>query len=422
MFSTHKRACTFLLALCLLTLCNSLAAATDISSTRISGNIALELNAYADEGQFTHQDYHYNTSLAVKPEFYWQWNDSNDSIIFTPFIRIDQQDDQRTHGDIRELAWTHVNGNWEIHTGIRKVFWGVTEFNHLVDIVNQTDNVDAFDGEEKLGQAMINLSRVTDWGIFDAFILAGFRERTFAGEDGRLRAGLIVDTDNALYESSKEERHIDYALRWSHSLNVFDWGLYWFDGTDREPILNPPLINGNTINGNTQLTPYYEQITQVGIDVQATIDSWLWKLESLYQNSNSDNYFASQTGFEYTFYGVRQSTADLGILLEYGWDERGKAASSIAQNDLYLGTRLTLNDTGDSAVLLGASYDMDYHTRSVLVEASRRLTDRWTLSIEGILFKASDNRTNNSPINSNGDPAAALDQDDRIQITAEHFF
>ena len=89
MFSIHKQACTFLLALCLLTLCNSLAAATDISSTRISstrisGNIALELNAYADEGQFTHQDYHYNTSLAVKPEFYWQWNDSNDSIIFTP--------------------------------------------------------------------------------------------------------------------------------------------------------------------------------------------------------------------------------------------------------------------------------------------------------------------------------------------------
>ena len=59
--------------------------------------------------------------------------------------------DQRTHGDIRELAYVHARvmiGSFVV--GIRKEFWGVTEFQHLVDVINQTDGVEDFDGEDKL--------------------------------------------------------------------------------------------------------------------------------------------------------------------------------------------------------------------------------------------------------------------------------
>ncbi|MGH1485518.1 MAG: hypothetical protein ACRBCI_04805 [Cellvibrionaceae bacterium] len=387
-----------------LSLYSGLLIAADVE---LSGKIEIETTVYADEGQFPEQDYRYNLSLALEPELYWQWNDGDDSLIFTPFVRGDQHDNERSHGDIRELAWTHVNGNWEIHTGIRKIFWGVTEFNHLVDVINQTDAVDSFDGEEKLGQPMLNVSRVTDVGIFDAFILTGFRERTFAGEEGRLRSGIVVDTDRATYESSDEERHIDFALRWSHSFSVFDLGLYWFKGTDREPLLTPTSINGSLV-----LTPFYQQIDQVGIDLQATIDSWLWKFESIYKDSDADNYLAAQAGVEYTFYGIQQSAADLGVLVEYGWDERDEEANNIAQDDLYLGARLTLNDVNDTTLLVGASYDNDYHTRSLLVEASRRLNDNWTVSLEGLLFKESNEN----------DPASALDKDDRLQLTLERYF
>jgi hypothetical protein len=100
------------------------------------------------------------------------------------------------------------------------------------------------------------------------------------------------------------------------------------------------------------------------------------------------------------------------LLLEYGWDERGIDSNAIAQNDIYLGARLTLNDSVDSALLVGASYDSDFYTRSFLIEASRRINDRWTMSIEGLVFQKS---------NSN-DPAAALNDDDRLQLTLERFF
>ena len=377
------------------------------NAVEFSGKTELEITAYEGDGQFSEQDYRYNTSLAAEPELYWEWDKGNNSLTFKPFIRADQRDDERSHADIRELDWTYVKGHWELHAGIRKVFWGVTEFNHLVDIINQTDGVESFDGEEKLGQPMINLSRVTDWGIIDAFILTGFRERTFAGEEGRLRSSLVVDTDSATYESDDEEKHIDYALRWSHSFNVFDLGIYWFDGTDRDPLLTPTIIDNKLV-----LTPFYQQISQVGVDLQATVGNWLWKFEGLHRDGRTEDYLATQAGFEYTFYGISQSASDLGVLLEYGWDERDQDATSIAQNDIYIGTRLTLNDANDSSLLMGASYDIDYHTRSLLIEASRRLTDRWTIAIEGLILESSDRN----------DPTAALDKDDRLQLKLERYF
>ncbi|MBX2809836.1 MAG: hypothetical protein KTR20_14520 [Cellvibrionaceae bacterium] len=376
------------------------------NTVEVSGKIEFEISAYADQGQFADQDYRYNGALAAEPEFYWSWREGNSSLNFKPFLRLDQQDTERNHGDIRELLWTHVNNRWEWRGGIGKVFWGVTEFNHLVDIINQSDTVDAFDGEQKLGQPMINLSYVSDWGIIDGFILPGFRERTFAGEGGRLRAGVIVDTDNPAYESSKQARHIDTALRWSHSLDVYDIGAYIFSGTDRNPILQPSFVNGHL-----RLRPYYQQIHQLGVDVQATIGSWLGKLETLYQEAAQDKFVAVQTGVEYTFYGINNSAADMGLLLEYGWDERGRNASALAQNDIYLGTRITLNDSNDTALLMGGSYDVDYHSKTLLLEASRRLSDYWTIALDALVFIDGDA----------ADSASALAEDDRVQLTLERY-
>ena len=44
--------------------------------------------------------------------------------------------------------------------GVRRVFWGVAESNHLVDVINQTDAIENPDQEDKLGQPMLNLAYV----------------------------------------------------------------------------------------------------------------------------------------------------------------------------------------------------------------------------------------------------------------------
>jgi len=372
-----------------------------------SGKISGELRAFADEGQFPGQDYRTAVSAAIEPEFFWEWNDGVDSLTFTPYYRYDQRDDERSHGDIRELSWIHVGDDWELRTGIRKVFWGVTEFSHLVDVINQTDGIEDSDGEDKLGQPMVNLSLVRDWGIVDLFVLPGFRERTFAGTDGRLRAGLPVLTDNAEYESGAAENHVDTAIRWSQSYDLFDLGLYWFRGTNRDPQLQRRMVNAQPV-----LVPYYEQIDQIGFDGQATIDSWLWKLEILHRNGQQDRYSAMQAGVEYTFYGIQDSATDIGVLVEYGWDERGKAATVAFQNDLFIGSRVTLNDEASTEFLAGFGYDLDYHSQSLFVEASRRFGDNWKISLDGRLFNAGKPQ----------DQLVNIEQDDLVQLTAEYYF
>lgn len=373
----------------------------------MSGKVTAEVRYFTEDAQFQNQDYDSNLSFTVEPEFYWEWNDGNDNLTFSPFLRVDENDGERTHGDIRELSWIHIEDEWELRTGLRKVFWGVTEFQHLVDVINQTDAVDDFDGEDKLGQQMINLSLVKDWGIIDLYVLPGFRERTFTGQEGRLRSGLLIDNDHATYESSAAENHIDTAIRWSHTLGDFDMGAYWFHGTNRDPLLRAKSVNETTI-----LAPHYEQMDQIGFDLQATIDSWLWKLETIHRDTTSDNYWAAQAGFEYTFYGIQESSADLGVLLEYGWDERGTDATAAIQNDVFIGARLALNDPESTELLAGMSHDIDYDSQSVIIEASRRVGDDWKINLDGRFFSSDD------PL----DLSYSIKQDNHLQLTVERYF
>ena len=128
------------------------------------GNIEGEYLWFADDALFPQQENDY-WSGAIEPEFYHEWNDGYDVFNAKVFYRVDEYDEERTHGDIRELAWLHAAEDWELNVGISKVFWGVTESIHLVDIINQSDLVENIDGEDKLGQPMVNLSLIRDLSL-----------------------------------------------------------------------------------------------------------------------------------------------------------------------------------------------------------------------------------------------------------------
>jgi len=376
------------------------------SEFEVRGNVELQGRFFIEDALFPSQ-HDTDFSLAAAPEFFWSWNNGDDSLEFVPSIRVDQHDDERTHGDIRELSWVHVADDWESRVGVRRVFWGVTEFQHLVDIINQSDSVEDVDNEDKLGQPMVNLSLVKDWGIVDFYILPYFRERTFAGEEGR--PGLpFINTDDALYQSDDEEEHIDFAIRWAHSIGDYEVAVSVFDGTSREPILIPT----SAPNAPLELTPYYQQITQVGFELQANVEDSLWKLEMIHNQNDIEDFIALQGGIEYTQYGIMDSSADLGWLVEYGWDERGDNGGGNFQNDLFVGNRLALNDVDSTEVLFGFSYDFDFESTSVLLEASKRFGDSLKVSVDLRIFESDDFN----------DPIYLFRRDDHLQVTAQYYF
>ena len=381
------------------------------SEFEMSGKIGVEQRYFFNDGQYQHQLNDSQLSIFVEPELYWGWNNGNDSLIFKPYYRHDEFDNERSHGDIREFSYIHASDNWEIRVGIRKEYWGVTEFQHLVDVINQTDNVEDFDGEDKLGQQMINLSLVKDWGIIDIFVLPGFRERAFIESTSRLRGEYLVDNDDISYQSSAEDNHVDFALRWAHSVGDFDIGSYWFHGTNRDPIVTPEFANNNIV-----LKQYYTQMDQLGIDVQATIDDWLYKFEGIYRHTDEESFWATQAGFEYTYVGIFQSNADLGLLLEYGWDSRGETnevkQGGQNQNDLFFGSRIAFNDAQSSEMLMGFGADLDHTSVSFILEGNRRFGDNIKVSIDARFMQSSNKY----------DALYSIKEDDHVQLRVEWYF
>lgn len=329
----------------------------------------------------------FHSSISIQSEYYRTWNDGSDIFAFVPYLRWDAEDDERTHADIRELTWVHVEDNWELRTGIRKVFWGVTESQHLVDIINQTDNVENPDGEEKLGQPMINLSLQRDWGILDVYMLTGFRERNYPGKNGRPRLPFLVDEDSAVFESSAEEYRTDFAIRWSNYFGELELGLSHFSGTSREPRLQLQLVvDESGIPVKAVFIPFYDVIDQTGVDAQYFIGDWAIKLEAITRSGQGDRYSAATFGFEKTFVGVFGSRSDLGVVAEYLFDDRGDAAPVIGEDDIALGFRYTLNNPADTTALLVWLYDLDSDEYLMTMEASSRIGANWKIIVEASVF------------------------------------
>ena len=383
----------------------ALAAGSAGASWDISANLDITARIFSEDPRWPGQ--HEATTqfnLGGAAEFRWRGEEARASIV--PTLRYDETDDERSLADLREAYWAREADDYELLVGFNTVFWGVTESVHLVDIINQTDAVADIDGEDKLGQPMINLAWQPDWGQVDFYLLPYFRDRSFAGVDGRLRTPLPVDTDKPAYESSEEENHVDLALRYSHFVGNVDIGLSAFSGTSREPRLLP---NQNV----SALIPFYDQIDQLGLDLQYTGDAWLWKLETIARETQNDTFNAAVGGFEYTFYQVNESAADIGVLLELQYDGRDAGEPvTLADNDIFIGIRLALNDTQDTAVLAGVGYDLETAETFVNIEADRRLGDNYVLDLRARFFTNADS----------SDTSFAIEKDDYVQVQLSRYF
>ena len=401
--SLYRRAARYAVTLLAVFLCYP---GEIVAGGEFSGYAAAESRLYANPPIFPGQERH-DASFVLQPEYYYEWEGGH-SLTAVPLARIDSADDERTHFDIRELFALWVFERWEMGVGVRKVFWGVAESNHLVDIINQTDLVESIDGEEKLGQPMVNISIPGDGGTLDLFLLPYFRERTFPGDAGRLRGGLVVDSDQTSYENGAGEYHLDFAVRYSRTIGDWEIGVSHFRGTGREPTLLP----GTNTSGIPVLTPRYEQINQTGIDAQLITGEWLWKVESIYRSGQGDSYAALTGGFEYSLVGIAGSGMDLGIIAEWSYDDRGDRASSPLENDMMFGLRLAVNDMASSEALLGMIQDLDSGARLVSLESSRRFGNRWRASLEvrAFLSQPSD------------DPLYGLKDDDLMRGELAYYF
>jgi len=374
----------------------------------LSGNISFEELGFFNQKLDSQQHSNY-ISGSINPEIYREWDGGKQSFTFSPFFRYSQHDSRRTHFDIRELTWLLSEYDWELRVGFRKVFWGVAEGLHLVDIINQTDLIENTDTEDKLGQPMINLALIREWGTLDLFILPGFRERTFAGPEGRLRSFPEVSVGDAEFSEHGFEKHMAYAVRWSQVLGDWDVGFSHFYGMTREPVLKPQVSQ----TGDVSLIPYYELINQTGLDLQLTYEDWIVKHEGIVRSGQGKTFYAATTGIEYTLFDLFRTGLDLGLVVEYMYDTRGSNnIEAPFQDDFLTAFRFGFNDVQSSEILAGVLFDRTNNSKFYNIEASRRLGDSFKIDFELRMFSGAPST----------DASYSIRDDDHVRVEIGYYF
>ena len=386
-------------------LCGALPAAAQSFDFR--PEVGVEVRLFPDDPLFEDQFDSAQGALILTGEGRWRSRDRDTRILFEPLVRIDSQDDARTYIDIREASLSHeFNRDWDVLVGVSQIFWGVAESRNVVDVINQFDIVEDVDEGEKLGQPMVRVTRRSDIGTFEAYYLPYFRERLYPGQEGRLRTSPAISNDVARYERGGDEWAGDVALRYTNRFGGFDLGLHGFYGTNRNPRLDFNPATG-------ELEPFYPELTQAGLDLQWTSDAWLLKGEIAVADMLDETVVSAVGGFEYTFFDVSGSGWDVGLIGEYLYDDRDQTIlpNTLFENDVFVGTRITLNDVQDTEFLAGAIIDDQTGGVFASAEIQRRIGDTLLLEVEARAFAAED------------DPfIAALEADDHLLVRLTRYF
>jgi hypothetical protein len=318
-------------------------------------------------------------SLALEPSLKFQLSD-NHKLTLTGFGRIDTATAARTHADVREAKYEGRFGAIDVTLGVDRRFWGQLEAAHLVDIVNQIDQLEDVDGEDKLGQPLAELKWTGSKASLSLLALPYFRDRAFPQSQDRPNTPVRI-TGKPIYDGTTSHWTPDFAARGTLTAGPVDVALHYFNGLNREPRL---------MFGPAGLTPVYDRISQFGGDALAVLGPVRLKAEAYHRTPRNDKVAAapSYSGFglgaEYIFAGAI-GAADVNLLTEYYHDSRGQQATTIFDSDVFVGFRYSGNDMASTEVLGGVLFDTRRASKFITLEASRRLNAAFKLSLDARL-------------------------------------
>ena len=316
-------------------------------------------------------------------------------------IRKSLNDNGKDIIEPRQLFFAKTFGDIDVYLGYRHTFWGVGESRNLVDLINQQDMAAGMSPDNKLGAPSISIETYLGSGELQYWYISRFRERTF--NDTNAHPGFGMPVSSAQFAHAKGSEASDQALRYANSLGDIDYALSIFDGTAREPLfivqeLDPPTI-----------APYYERTSSVGLELQYTGESILYKFEGLTGTQSGKDFDAVVLGTEKTVYTIFETQWDMGVLFEYQYDDRAQA---LIDRMIVSGVRLTANDEFDTNFLILYTVDDAFSQSLFGLEVSRRLRNGMTLDINYLLYQS--DRQNL--------PFYSLVDDSELSLTLGYYF
>ncbi len=381
------------------------------------GSFTAEGRAFAHRSQQEEQRQHAGAGMLVVGMIYTPATSIQGA--FESHWAYDTSLDRMYRVDVRELHASYAEDVWRLRVGVHRVAWGASDVVSVIDVINQRDGL-AWPGlSNKLGQPMVKLSIWPAHGRLDVYYLPVFREFPFPGERGRLRPARPIATEHAIFETGSTWFSHDYAARYVLSAHRVDMAFHIFEGRNRMPYLVPDeripdAFRPEGIERGSVFLPLYENILQMGGELHWAAGAWLWKAEAAWREGLADSYMIGISGFERSFWGIWGGANELSLIVEYGFDTRGKSETSNAllDNDLFVGGRWSPGDMAGTEFKGGILVDLQTEERVGVLQAERRIGQYTRIGVDALWF---------SGIPS-GSRLEAIRRDDFVRLQLTRYF
>jgi hypothetical protein len=371
------------------------------NNASIKGYIGMDKHYYPREGVGKQNSG--NLSLIAELEWYKPLTD-NFSFRAKPFFRYDAEDSDRNSSQLKELELQYSNERHFVDVGQTILSWSTTESVNVLpvivaDIINRRDYVADADGQQKLGRPLIGYKFLEDDYSLQLIYFPYFIEDEFDNIHSResFTQGIFDITESSLFATKDKEREPSAALRFEFAFantNVAGFHYHGYSATEQfSPV------------GVDRLTPVYNLENISGLTSETVTDDWLLKSEIAYHRVANQvlsgtidkQYLKAILGAEYTLV-MYNSDADVALFSEYIFDERGESDNaSPFENELFIGTRWSVNDQQSTVITGGVVQDLDDHSAVAHLNFNRRILSDFSLDLT-IRYYAPDKSTNLYPL------------------------
>jgi len=319
---------------------------------------------------------------ALRLELELKQKTANGQMVLNSESIVDKDDKNRRYVDVNDLYYKHEFENSDLLIGRSTRFWGAMEFYNHTDAFNTKDWRDnPFDYDAKIGANNIAYTHYFENSDLAVIAKIGQERQRVQGIES-VNNFLPANYDDKLQTQKGKNRPTVYVKSaGSAEETQFDYAVIYQNGYDEQRYLAPL---GASLHQNAYL------VDKVMGYATLVAGETIYKTELAYTKSDDvkvSDYAQYSAGLEHTFYGV-WGKSDLGVLAEYyKYDARdasklgAKDFGNLFQNDLVLGFRLSVNDSGDSDVLGGVSLDQDNQEKLVFVEYNTRLLEKYKVGV-----------------------------------------
>jgi hypothetical protein len=277
--------------------------------------------------------------------------------------------------EINQFSWNYYGDEYSLLLGIDTVFWGVAESYNAVDIINQTDQSHSLDTDNKLGQSMIFFSPNLDNIDISFYYLPFFRTRRHTDASYRFRLNNTIDNIKPIFDNGSHNKYLDHAIRVSNTFGNIDFSLSYFNGYSRIPWF---------LSIQDREVEFYQNVTQLGLELQYTGDGLLLKLESALKDSKLENYYQGVIGAEFNLSHIQSTAYDINFFVEYIWNSRELQPIGILDNDVFIGVQLISNNTSAARIFMGLYLDAETREKIPNISFESRLLSDFSFAFDAI--------------------------------------